>query len=126
VATFGEKCAARIGGSSGRGVYARSQYELWSRVDQPTRETEPTNVVSALALDPIIRAMAAQLVDAGVEPDDLCMGTGWPRLSFQTNAADEYVFRGGRISSHHAGPAEAIVLVMRERQPGAEGRGFCW
>jgi hypothetical protein len=63
---------------------------------------------AALAADPIIRAMADEIANAGADVDT----TGW---SFTTAALSEYRHRGGQIGTHIGGPSAAIRLVLAER-----------
>lgn len=68
---------------------------------------------AALARDPIIRQMAREL------PDDWRLRFHGPNdrtmsYHFMTQALDEYKRRGGTISTHIGGPAEAIFQVRKE------------
>lgn len=68
----------------------------------------------ALAKDPIIQAMAADM-PAAMLPK-VINRHGSPTWAFMQTCLDEYHNRGGKIDTHIGGPAEVIVkLVLGER-----------
>lgn len=76
------------------------------------RSADYDETEAALAADPIIQAMAAEI------PEHFDT-QGW---SFTTAALHEYKARGGTIGSHIGGPAAAIRLVLAaEADPHGSG-----
>jgi hypothetical protein len=67
----------------------------------------------ALMADPIIQAMAdvvPPLAVAGLSDDD-----GEPTWGFIRKAMDTYARLGGTVETHIGGPAEAVLMIVRER-----------
>lgn len=66
----------------------------------------------ALKADPIIRDMAGGVRDHPL--DELQHEDGNPRWEFMSAALEEYKSRGGKIATHIGGPAEAILMILKE------------
>lgn len=64
----------------------------------------------ALCADPIVQDMAAGVRH---EPlDELQHESGTPRFEFMLAANEEYRSRGGKVTAHLGGVAEAILLIL--------------
>lgn len=69
----------------------------------------------ALKADPIIQDMAGGVKKEITSIDDLAWPeSGTPRHEFTMAALREYQARGGKIGSHIGGPAEAILMILKD------------
>lgn len=75
--------------------------------------------IERLKADPVIIAMADELMEAGdFSIDSLSryeQPSGTPRMAFMTLAMNEYHDRGGKIPTHIGGPARAVLAVIKEK-----------
>ncbi|HEX4399669.1 MAG TPA: hypothetical protein VH136_18665 [Trebonia sp.] len=72
--------------------------------------------VRALAAEPVVREMAASLLNPDAE---LLEPDGTPTYAFMMNARGEYEFRTGHAAAGHIGAvAEALMLIRDEERYG--------
>lgn len=68
--------------------------------------------VNRLVDDPVVRAMAADLIAAEVRMELLAHDDGTPRFEFMNGANAEYRARGGTDGAHIGAIGEAILKIL--------------
>jgi len=70
----------------------------------------------ALIKDPVIQAMAEDM-EGVLDWDSYLHASGRPNFNFMLGALKEYKRRGGTIQTHIGGPAESILIIVKESAP---------